>query len=69
MTARLTTSDLLDEVEWLMNGGMHPFLIAEALGTTIYAVEMKARRSGRTEVRQEFSHAMASERNRLKVKG
>jgi len=68
MTAHLTTSDLLDEVEWLMNGGMHPFLIAEALGTTIYAVEMKARRSGRTEVRQAFTKVMNSERHRMEAK-
>jgi len=68
MTARLTTSELLDEVEWLMDGGMHPLHIAKALGTTITAVEMKARRSGRSVVQQAFLTAAGSERHRLKAK-
>ncbi|WP_353809095.1 hypothetical protein [Agromyces sp. SYSU T00194] len=47
---RMTAAELLDEVEWLLDGGVHPLMICQQLGRSVSAVHQAARRAGRDRV-------------------
>lgn len=40
---RLTGPELLEEVTWLLDGGVHPLLAAQTLAKTAQAIERTAR--------------------------
>lgn len=61
---RLTGAELLDEVEWLLEGGVHPLMICQMLGKNIDAIVATATRYDRVEIRRPFATLRAQERHR-----
>jgi len=59
---RLKGVELLDEVEWLLDGGVHPELVLQELGTTAARVESTARRHGRPHLSAVYMRVRAQER-------
>lgn len=64
MSKRLTGAELLDEVQWLLEGDVHPLMICQVLGKNGHAIEATARRYGRVEVRRVFATVSKQERER-----
>jgi hypothetical protein len=60
----LKGAELLDEVQWLLDGRVDPHLIVQELRTTAMRVEMTARRHGRIELRKLFQPLVSEERRR-----
>ena len=54
MTGPLHGTVLLDEVQWLLEGGMHPALIVTAVGKSVYAIAVAAERAGRADIARPF---------------
>lgn len=61
MRRRWSRDDLLEEVRWFVDSGVSPFLIAQELGTSLYAVEKAARRAGDMGIVRLFDHARREE--------
>lgn len=64
MSRRLTGVDLLDEVQWLLDGGMHPLMVCPVLGKSLSAVAATAVRLGDVEIARLFSTVRKQERDR-----
>lgn len=47
---RLTGAELLAEVQWLLDGGVHPLLAADELHRTPASIETAARRLGNADL-------------------
>ena len=62
---RLTGSEVLDEIWWLLEGGVTVDEIATQMGRTVAAIEMLSRRYGRAEINRPFNIRMG-ERNRAR---
>lgn len=60
----MTTTEALDEVEWLLDGGTSPELAVEAVGRTWVSLEKAAQRRGRYELANRIHAATGSEWNR-----
>ena len=61
--SRLTGSELLAEVEWLLDGGVHPLMVCQVLGRSAGSVEKAAYRLGRADVGRRFSSSQKLERD------
>lgn len=55
MSPKMPSSLLLEEVEWLLGGGMNPAEVSAALGKSFSAIEKAAERAGRHDLRTSFS--------------
>lgn len=64
MTSRMTGAELLEEVEWLLDGGVHPLMVAQMLGRTVSGIDRTARRLGNKRVSQVFTRWHSAERLR-----
>lgn len=64
MSDRLSGVELLDEVQWLLDGGVHPLMVCTVLGKSLEAVTVTARRYGRGEVARVFGAVRSAERDR-----
>lgn len=51
---RLSGTELLDEVEWLLDGSMHPLLVAQELHRSVASIEKAARDHGRRDIASHF---------------
>lgn len=60
----MTTTEALDEVEWLLDGGMSPDLAVGAVGRTVGSLERAAQRRGRLDLANRIHAATGSEWNR-----
>lgn len=54
MTRRLPADEFISEVEWLVEGGVHPTHVARALHTTVHAIEKRLYRAGRDDLARVF---------------
>lgn len=61
---RLTGVELLAEVRWLLDGGVHPLMVCTVLGKSLDAVEITARRYGQADIARVFAAASFAERTR-----
>lgn len=52
---RMIGAELLAEVDWLLDGGVHPLMVAEELKRTPSLLEVTARRHGRPDLVAIFS--------------
>jgi hypothetical protein len=55
--APMTGTEVLDEVEWLLDGGMHPTVIAQQLGRKVGSIHKLAWQHGRDRVREAFTQS------------
>lgn len=46
----MTVPERLDEAEWLLNGGVHPTVVAAQLGVPLRSLERTANRYGRADL-------------------
>lgn len=59
---RPSGAELLAEVEWLLDGGAHPLLVAQELHRTVASIEQTARRYGRKDLGNLFGMYAHEER-------
>lgn len=59
---RLRSSETVEEVEWLLGGGMSPVQICEAMDSTPSAIAKAAWRQGRNDLFSMFEQVKNSER-------
>lgn len=64
MTARLTGREMLDEVHWLLDGGVHPLMVVQVLGKSAQAIEKAARTYGDRRIVAAFNWPAQDERQR-----
>lgn len=64
MSRRLTVYEIVEEVEWLLDGGMHPLMICKQMGRTLSGIDRAARRVGNERVARVFARHYAEERLR-----
>ena len=50
------------EVEWLLDGGVHPLMVCQTLGRKAKSIYMAAKRAGNGRVAREFARYEMSER-------
>lgn len=55
--AKMTAAEVIAEVEWLLDGGMHPLYIAEAIGRTTHALNKLMWRHGRSDLARLFDQS------------
>lgn len=60
----MSRAEVLVEVEWLLDGGVHPLLIAQTLGRSVGAIEKAARDLGNARVREAFTQPVVEARYR-----
>lgn len=65
MSKRLTGVELLDEVQWLLEGGVHPLMICQMLGKKLDAIRATATRYGRVEIARLFATVKSQEQRRM----
>jgi hypothetical protein len=53
--APMTGAEVLDEVEWLLDGGMHPKVIAAQLGRKVTSIHKLAWKHGNERVHAAFT--------------
>jgi hypothetical protein len=58
----MSREELLDEVEWLLDGGVHPLQIAATLDRQPASISRAAERLGRTRVVDAFADTVWEER-------
>jgi hypothetical protein len=58
----MSAVEVLDEVEWLLDGGVHPLMICQVMNRKANSIEKAAHRLGRMEVSRAFSRVAKSER-------
>lgn len=61
---RLTGPELLEEVTWLLDGGVHPLLAAQTLTKTAQAIEKTARVYGNQRIARLYYSYAQQERTR-----
>lgn len=61
---KLTAKEMLAEVEHLLDGGVHPIWIAEAVDRSMQAIYKAAWRRGNTRISRAFNNAVHEERSR-----
>ena len=54
---KMTGREVLAEVQWLLDGGVHPELIAQQLGRSVEAINRMARRHRQLEIARVFNQA------------
>jgi hypothetical protein len=59
---RMTGEEVLAEVEWLLDAGVHPLLIAQELHRTLSALEVMARRHGNDRIRTVYQKCVSEAR-------
>jgi hypothetical protein len=62
----MTTEEWLDEIEWFLDAGIHPWTAAEQVGKVRNTVLQAARRFDRTRIREAFIRAGQDEQDRIK---
>jgi hypothetical protein len=59
MTAtRMTADEVLAEVDWLLNSGLHPDHIAKQIGRSLVAIETMARHHNRPDISRIFNRVI-----------
>lgn len=58
--ARMNHAEIIAEVEWLIEGGMHPLYIADALGRSEAALYKLCWRHGRNDLANLFGRQYAA---------
>lgn len=58
--ARMSSDEVIAEVEWLLNFGMHPLLIADVLGRTESSLYKLCWRRGRNDLANMFGRKHAA---------
>jgi phosphoribosylformimino-5-aminoimidazole carboxamide ribonucleotide (ProFAR) isomerase len=58
----MSAVEVLDEVEWLLDGGVHPLMVCQVMNRRPDSVEKAAARLGRDRVRVAFSAVSKQER-------
>lgn len=61
---KLVARELLDEVNWLLDGGVHPLLIAQTLGKSCQSIDRAARVHGDQRIARLFAYPAQQERDR-----
>lgn len=61
---RMGRTELLEEVEWLLDAGVHPLLIADVMHRTAESIDVAARRLGNARVAAAFREGVWEERQR-----
>lgn len=51
---RMKGFELVEEIEWLLDGGVHPLMICTQLGRSAEALERVARTHGRPDLARKF---------------
>jgi hypothetical protein len=64
VSGRLSREELLDEVEWLLDGGVHPLQIAATLNRLPASISRAAELLGRTRVVEAFASTVWEENRR-----
>ncbi len=59
---RMTGAEILAEVDWLLEGGVHPAMVAQVVGRGLHSIDRLARRHGRDDIAQLFSREYARDR-------
>ena len=59
---RMSAVEVLDEVEWLLDGGVHPLMVCQVMNRKANSIEKAAARLGRDRVRVAFSAVAKQER-------
>lgn len=54
MSGKMSADVLVSEVEWLLEGGVHPVWVARALGHNLNAIEKACQRAGRYDLARPF---------------
>ena len=65
---RLTGPELLTEVNWLLDGGVHPLLVVQTLGKSAMAIDRAARTYGDQRVARLFTYPAQQERARRRAR-
>jgi hypothetical protein len=60
--AKMSTAEIIEEVDWLLGGGMTPFQVAEALERSPGALFKAAWRAGRKDLSTMFGKMEHAER-------
>lgn len=63
--ARLSGLDMLAEVDWFLEFGVHPWLIGQELGRSIESILASAKHYDRPDIRDAFAAAAQAERERI----
>jgi hypothetical protein len=61
---RMSTQEMLAEVEHLLAGGVHPYWISRAVDRSIPAIYKAAWRRGNTRITKAFNNEIHEERSR-----
>lgn len=64
MTGRLTAHEIVEEVEWLLDNGVHPLMICQQMGRSLSSVERAARRVNNRRIVAVFGKYYTQERLR-----
>lgn len=58
----MTPAEVIAEVDWLLQGNVHPELIAQTLGRSMVSLESAARRLGRNDLSNQFNRIIKRDR-------
>lgn len=64
MSRRLTGVELLEEVQWLLDGGVHPLMVCQVLDKKVDAIIATATRYDRVDLRKPFANVRSQEKVR-----
>lgn len=64
MSRRLTAAEITEEVEWLLDNGVHPLMICQQMGRSLSSVERAARRVNNRRIVAVFGKYYTQERMR-----
>lgn len=59
---RMSSAEVAAEVVWMLDGGVHPRLIAQEMGRSIASIEMALRRKGYGIIGRGFQAALRADR-------
>ena len=60
--SRMKPAELLAEVEWLLDGGVHPLMVCQVMGRSAGSIEKAAYRHGRADIGSAFGRVQKLER-------
>ena len=58
MSVKMRSDDLVAEVEWLLEGGLHPVWIGKSVGKNLNAIEKAMQRAGRYDLARPFTNEL-----------
>lgn len=59
---KMSRTEVMVEVEWMLDFGMHPEFICEQINRSVQSIAQMARRAGNDRVRQAFNPIHARQR-------